>query len=46
MVLNGRKRTHPGLKFIPGIFELDKLELGLAPRVVQTLDSTIQQIKG
>ena len=45
MVLNGRKRTHPGLKFIPGIFELDELELGLAP-VVQTLDSTIQRIKG
>ena len=33
MVLNRRKRTHPGLKFIPGIFELDELELGLAPVV-------------
>jgi len=45
MVLNRRKRTHPGLKFSPGIFELDELELGLAP-VFQTLDSTIQPIKG
>ena len=43
-----QKKKNPGLKFSPGIFELDELELGLAPRDVQTLamGSAIQRIKG